>query len=387
MREYITLFLFLMALLSIPLVVAPYFYLNSLSIRTKTIIQAEEVQAKGERLKITATTDKWLIDVSKVGSDLRDKLELPDLLIIPDGEREITITMEIEGRCVSGCEGVDEIYFYYLTDANRSSKMINLTVVVEPTYEATIIKDNERIGTVDIREEAKGLGISIGKLEDLRRKDNREKLIEGIFGKYVLPSEYVIDEKMLETPSVREENITKGLIIEGKFLVNVSKVSPIIALGKEKVRIGGSKALTLSRTELQKPYPRLRLVAFYKGEILSLSNGRPMLGCINRTGDLGKVLENYYKWLLQGRAPILANYTGMLPGSLAQKSILNIPELSEEEKTSYIEEYIRQIMQGELKPEDIANKMFWSTIVSWIVNLIFVSLVLSTVIYVLRRAR
>jgi hypothetical protein len=387
MREYITLFLFLMALLSIPLVVAPYFYLNSLSIRTKTIIQAEEVQAKGERLKITATTDKWLIDVSKVGSDLRDKLELPDLLIIPDGEREITITMEIEGRCVSGCEGVDEIYFYYLTDANRSSKKINLTVVVEPTYEATIIKDNERIGTVDIREEAEGLGISIGKLEDLRRKDNREELIRGIFGKYVLPSEYVIDEKMLETPSVREENITKGLIIEGKFLVNVSKVSPIIALGKEKVRIGGSKALTLSRTELQKPYPRLRLVAFYKGEILSLSNGRPMLGCINRTGDLGKVLENYYKWLLQGRAPILANYTGMLPGSLAQKSILNIPELSEEEKTSYIEEYIRQIMQGELKPEDIANKMFWSTIVSWIVNLIFVSLVLSTVIYVLRRAR
>jgi hypothetical protein len=387
MREYITLFLFLMALLSIPLVVAPYFYLNSLSIRTKTIIQAEEVQAKGERVKIIATTDKWLIDVSKVSSDLRDKLELPDLLIIPGGGREIT--MKIEGRCVSGCEGVDEIYFYYLTDANKSSKKINLTVVVEPTYEATIIKDNECIGTVDIREEAEGLGIRIGKLEDLRSKDNRENLIKDIFRKYVLPSEYVIDEKMLETPSVREENITKGLIIEGKFLVNVSKVSPIIALGKEKVRIGGSKTLTLSRTELQKPYPRLRLVAFYKGGILSLSNGRPMLGCINGTGDLEKVLESYYKWLLQGRAPILANYTGMLPGSLAQKSILDIPELSEKEKTSYIEEYIRQIMYGELKekPEDIANKMFWSTIVSWIVNLIFVSLVLSTVIYVLRRAR
>jgi hypothetical protein len=382
MREYITLFLFLMALLSIPLVVAPYFYLNSLSIKSNTIIQAE-----GERVKIIATTDKWFIDVSKVSSKLRENLELPDLLIIPDEEREIT--MRIEGECVSGCEGVDEIYFYYLTDANKSSKKINLTVVVEPTYEATIFKDNERIGTVDIRKESKDLGITIGKLEDLRREDYREKLIKDIFEKYVLPSEYVIDEETLETSSVREENITKGLIIEGKFLVNVSKVSPIIALGKEEVRIGGSKTLTLSCTELQKPYPRLRPVAFYKGRILSLSNDRPMLGCINRAGDLGKVLESYYKWLLQGRAPILANYTGMLPGSLAQKSILNITELSEEEKTSYIERYIRQIIKGELKekPEDIVNKMFWSTIVSWIVNLIFVSLVLSTVIYVLRRAR
>jgi hypothetical protein len=382
MKEYVILFV----VLFIVLLIAPWIYLNSVSVTGDTAIEA----TSKEGIKILVTSSKRFLYVSKVDSKLRKDLGLPDLLIIPE-EKGGVITMELRGRCISACDRVDAMYLYYLTEDKVKDKRINLTIRIEPTQEAYIFKDNMYVNkTDDIIKEAKKFGISVSSLKELVSAENREKLLKGIFGEYILPYEWILSEPKLESISPKEENTTRGMryIIEGRFSTRISEAPPVIKWKGIEVRAEQVTSLTLSPAELeQKPYPYLFLSAFYKGRFLDLSGREPRLGYINGTEKLREVLESYYKWLLQGRNPILGNYTGMWPGLWVQKLILGFPDWYSlnaiENKTLYIELHIDPILRGEEK----TDKMFWSAIASWFVNFIFVFLLLSAGILTLKRVR
>jgi hypothetical protein len=381
MKEYVILFV----ILFIVLLIAPWAYLNSVSATDNTVIEA----TGEEGIKILVTSSRSFLHVSNVDSKLKEDLGLPDLLIIPKEKGEI-MTVELRGKCISACDKVDEMYLYYLTEDKVRDKRINLMIRIEPTQEAYIFKDNAYVNkTDDIIKEAKSFGINVNNLNNLVRAENREKLLKGIFGEYILPYERILSEPKLESLSEKNESTTGGMryIIEGRFSVRISDTPPIIEWKEREIKVRAEKpvSLTLSPAELeQKPYPYLYLSALYKGRFLSLSGEKPRLGYINETEKLREVLESYYKWLLQGRISILGNYTGMWPGFLVQKTMLGLPDLSEEEKRAYIENVL---IRGEEKPEDLASKMFWSAVLSWLADFIFVFLVLSFAIYILKKVR
>jgi hypothetical protein len=388
MKEYVILFVFLL----IMLLIAPLAYLNSVSVMGNTPIEA----TSEDGVKILITSSKGFLYVSKVDSKLREDLGLPDLFIIPEGKGGV-ITVELRGRCISACDKVDTMYLYYLTEDKVKDKRINLTIRIEPTQEATIFKDNMYVNkTDDIIKEAKKLGINVNNLKDLVSAGNREKLLKGIFGEYILPYMWILSEPKLESLSTKDENTTRGMryIIEGRLSARISEVPPIIEWKGIDVRAEKVTSLTLSPAELeQKPYPYLFLSAFYRGRFLDLSGREPKLGYINRTGELREVLESYYRWLLQGRNSILGNYTGMWPGLWVQKLILGFPDwyslnaMEPEDKRLYIEPHVDPILRGEEKPKDLTGKMFLSAVSSWFVDFIFVFLVLFFAIRILKRAR
>jgi len=388
MKEYVILFV----VLFIVLLIAPWIYLNSVSVTDNTVIEA----TSKEGTKILVTSSKRFLYVEKVNSKLKEDLGLPSLLIIPEG-KEGVITMELRGKCISACDGVDAMYLYYLTEDKVRDKIINLTVRIEPTQEAYIFKDNVYVNkTDDIIKEAKKFGISVSSLKELVTAENREKLLKGIFGEYILPYMWILNEPNLESISPKEENTTRGMryIIEGRFSTRISEAPPVIKWKGIEVRADKSASLTLSPAELeQKPYPYLYLSAFYKGRFLDLSGKEPRLGYINGTEKLREILESYYKWLLQGRNPILGNYTGMWPGLWVQKSTLGFPDwlsfnaMEPEDKRLYIKLHIDPILRGEEKLKDLTDKMFWSAVLSWLADFIFVFLVLYFAIYILKKVR
>jgi hypothetical protein len=388
MKEYIILFVILLFVF----LIAPWAYLNSVSVTSNTIIEA----TGEEGIKILVMSDKSFLYVSKVDPKLREDLGLPDLLIISKEEGKVMI-VGLMGECISACDKVDEVYLYYLTEDKIKDKRINLTIRIEPTKEAYIFKDNVYVNkTDDIIKEAKKFGISIDNMKDLLSAENREKLLRGIFRKYILPYMWILSEPNLESLSIKLENTTEGVcyMIEGQLLARISEVPPIIEWKGIYVRAEKVTSLTLSPAELkQKPYPYLYLSAFYRGRFLDLSEVEPRLGYANRMEELKDVLESYYRWLLQGRNPILGNYTGMWPGLWAQKWILGLPDwysfnaMQPEDKTLYIEPHVDPILRGEEKPKDLTDKMFQSAIASWFANFILVFSVLSAGIYALKQAR
>jgi hypothetical protein len=222
MKEYVILFV----VLFIVLLIAPWIYLNSVSVTDNTVIEA----TSKEGTKILVTSSKRFLYVEKVNSKLKEDLGLPSLLIIPEG-KEGVITMELRGKCISACDGVDAMYLYYLTEDKVRDKIINLTVRIEPTQEAYIFKDNVYVNkTDDIIKEAKKFGISVSSLKELVTAENREKLLKGIFGEYILPYTWILNEPNLESISPKEENTTRGMryIIEGRFSTRISEAPPII---------------------------------------------------------------------------------------------------------------------------------------------------------------
>jgi len=195
-------------------------FLNSVSATDNTVIEA----TGEEGIKILVTSSRSFLHVSNVDSKLKEDLGLPDLLIIPKEKGEI-MTVELRGKCVSACDKVDEMYLYYLTEDKVRDKRINLMIRIEPTQEAYIFKDNAYVNkTDDIIKEAKSFGINVNNLNNLVRAENREKLLKGIFGEYILPYERILSEPKLESLSEKNESTTGGMryIIEGRFSVRIS---------------------------------------------------------------------------------------------------------------------------------------------------------------------
>jgi hypothetical protein len=402
MKEYVILFVILLVVL----LIIPWAYLNSISIETKTVIDAKD--SEGREIRIWSE-DSSFLDVNKVDYKLKEApLNLPDLIV--DTKEKGSISIPLRGRCISACEKIDKMYLYYLTEDIIAS--INLTIIIEPTYEAytyiKIVSPAINLTTIikidNIIEEAKGFGISIKEPKDLEKIENRENFLKKIFEKYIY-NKYIriISEPTLKSPPVREENVTRGAryIIEGEFSVRTSEKEPVIKL-EEKMDVirGGDGQLSLNLAELniserKGRYPYLFLLVLYNDKFLNLSGGTPRLGYTNKVDELREVLESYYRWLLQGRNPIFGNYTEMFPGLLVQEYILgtdwySLKAMKPDEKRAYIEPYIDSILKGkeELKDlKDLTSRIFWSAIASWFVNSIFVSLLLSLGIYALRRAR
>jgi len=392
MKEYVALFLLVFFVVAIlPLVaveLAP-------PIKGNIVMEAKY----GEK-KVFILESKWsFLDVSRVDSELKRDLRLPDLFII--GTRDTMI--ELWGRWnLSAYSNVDRVELYYVRPGRMVEKKLNLSVVIYPTHEADIYnvsKDRELLESIpDILKKARDFKIDARTLRDLL--DKRDELLKGIFREHILRRERVAFWKLLES-TWTEKDVARGKLytINGSFSLSVSKDPPEISWVGEEVRARKGKVLKINLAELEinlaelnrtREYPYFLLSAFFMEESIDLSGNEPRLGYITNTTkrrDLEGILDCYYKYFLGGWNPLVGNYTNMIPGLFAQKWVLgraiDLNPITLDERRDYV---VNSILGGELKPKELADRMFWSVVASWIVNSLFISALLTIAVIVFRRA-
>jgi len=388
MKEYVALLLFIFfVVVVLPLVVvslAPPFKGN-------IVMEAKHDEKKVFILRSSAS----FLDVSRVDSELKRDLRLPDLYIIET--RNITM-VELRGRWdLSAYPNVDRVELYYVKPGRMVEEKLNLTIVIYPTYEADIYENGKFLNrTPNILDKARDFGIDVRAPRDLSvDKEKREKLLKGIFGENILPAKWVIFWRLLGSTST-EKNITGGKLytISGSFSLIESKDSPeIVWMGREVgVEKRGVLEINLTELERTKEYPYFFLSASFKGDPIVLRGNEPRLGYTTRMKDLEEILDCYYRYFLGGGNPLIRNYTNMIPGLFAQKWMLgyanpfDLSPITLDERRAYVEIHIDSVLRGVIKPEELTGRMFWSVMASWIVNYLFISALLTIAVWISRRA-
>jgi len=420
MKEYVALFFLVFLVVTIlPFVVvslAPPFEGN-------TVMEAKYYKKEEAKYRevFTLWSDKSFLDISRMDSKLREDLRLPDLYIIITEERDI-VKVKLWGKWDrSAYSNVDRVELYYVKP-EEIEKKLNLTIVIHPTYEADIYGNETFLKSIpDILRKARDFEIKARTLRDLLDKENREKLLKGIFGEYkeifderILRREWAISWKLVGS-TWTEKDVDRGKLytINGNFSLTVSKDPPVIVWKGEEVGYvrDGDLEINLMELEMAEKYPYLFLSASFRGDLITLYGNKPGLGYIDSTRReyLGNVSDCYYRYFLGGGYPLIRSYTNMIPGLFVQKWMLGYanpfdpnsitlderrthPITLDKEKSIDVESYINSIVRGgrpeelTVKPKELADRMFWSVVASWIVNSLFISALLTIAVWIFRRA-
>ncbi len=387
MKEYVALFLIVFLVVTIlPFVVV------SLAPPIKGNIVME---AKHDKKKVFTLWSSWsFLDMNRVDSGLKERLNFPDLYII---ETEDTTMAGLRGGWdLSAYRNVDRVELYYVKPGRTVKEKLNLSIVIHPTYEADIFEDGRFLNrTRNILDKARDFGIDARAPRDLSvYKEKREKLLKGIFGEHILPAKWVIFWRLLGSTST-EKNVTGGKLytINGSFSLTVSMDSPVIVWVGREVGVEKREVLEIDLTELERAreYPRFNLSASFMGDPIVLSGNKPSLGYNTKIKDLEEVLDYYYRYFLGGGNPLVRNYTNMIPGLFAQRWMLgydpfDLSSITLDDRRDYL---IKFILKERLEPEELkklTDRMYQSVVASWIVNSLFISALLTAAVWIFRRA-
>jgi len=400
MKEYIILFLIFVTGIGLPLISVSF----APSLTTKYVMKATH---EGKTV-FTLTSTENVLDMNAVGDKkLKDDMGLPDLYF---SSKEEILSVEMKGRWDTTVERDVDYIELYLVKSMRKERA-NLSIRIFRTAEAdivayvggTLIYQNR---TLNIMKDAEQFGLKPVSVRNLATTlKNRETLINGVFSKYVLPTVKALGWK-LEWHNCTYE---RGDIytIRAVFSIDIMEKGELLRtwsgldIGREeKVYF----EISVPEIKEYKGYPYLLLRAFYKYIPIKLDNNEPKFSCMNETqlSYLGRILDAYYRWFLGGGSWVVRNYTDMVPGLWVQDKWLDckilgckllISPSSDEimgNRRAYIEPSVDDALRGEITPEKVGqlgNSIFWSTVASWSVNSLMISLVLLLGILLVKRAR
>jgi len=402
MKEYIILF----AVIFVVGVVLPWAYT---SFSAPSLVSNHIMKATyHENVVFTLTSNIDVLNVSRVGdSRLKRSTELPDLYL---SSKEGILSVEVTGawdtsamRRVNAEVDAAELYLIEKVKREKVSLSIRILPEGEADIEAYIGEKLVYKSKTNIMEEAKQFGLELKSLEDLLKE--RRTLVTGVFLKYVV----VQGERIgyWELDEHISNRIDKGYIIKANFSIDkIEKGELILKWSSEE--IGREKRayfeIELSEIkEIEKGYPYFLLRASYKYNPVPLENNRLEFSCMNKThfDILKEILDTYYKFFLGGGSSELRNYTGMVPGLWAQDHMLDCEILGcsltvrssaeiIEAKRAYIMPYVKDARDEkiDLKEEsELKDKIWLSTLASWLVNSLMVFILLSIAIWLIKRAR
>jgi len=123
--------------------------------------------------------------------------------------------------------------------------------------------------------------------------------------------------------------------------------------------------------------------------VLYISDNNVSIQYLNDSREynaLKGTLDSYWRWGLCGKDSLAGNLTGMVPGALARNFVLGGDiEILRLKTRDLIDKVLRGEMKFEESVKDYSNMVFWSTVCSWLVNVLIAATVISFFHWVYRR--